>query len=127
MTVQSERRGYQDLIAWHKAIDLAEFVYQQTAKWPRDERFGLIDQVRRAAVSVPANIAEGQGRFGPKEFAHFLSIAHGSLCEAETYFVLAHRVKMLDDDAYISAMQQSAEVGRLVQGLLRKFHRPTPA
>ena len=119
-----ERRGYQDLIAWQKAVDLAALVYSLTAQWPRDERFGLTDQLQRAAVSVPANIAEGQGRSGNREFARFLSIAHGSLCEVETYFVLARRLGLIDAPAQEAVMSQAAEVGRLIQGLLRRFNRP---
>lgn len=124
MAWSMERRGYQDLIAWQKAVDLAALVYSLTALWPRDERFGLTDQLRRAAVSVPANIAEGRGRSGNREFARFFSIAHGSLCEVETYFVLTRRLGLIDAPAQEAVMSQAAEVGRLMQGLLRRFNRP---
>jgi four helix bundle protein len=84
MAVQS----YQDLTAWQKAMDLVEAVYRATQQWPRDELYGLTNQARRAAVSVPANIAEGKARFGPSEFFHRLSIALGSLHETETHLLI---------------------------------------
>ncbi|HET8626374.1 MAG TPA: four helix bundle protein, partial [Thermomicrobiales bacterium] len=73
--------GYRELIAWQKAMDLVEHVYVATGAWPSEERFGLVQQVRRAAVSVPANVAEGHGRTGSKEYLHHLSLAVGSLHE----------------------------------------------
>ncbi|HEX5499444.1 MAG TPA: four helix bundle protein, partial [Thermomicrobiales bacterium] len=76
--------GYVNLLVWQRAMDLVDVVYDATATWPRDELFGLVSQARRAAVSVPSNIAEGRGRIGPAEYVHHLSIAHGSLCEIET-------------------------------------------
>jgi four helix bundle protein len=82
----------QDLEVWQKAMHLAEQVYQLTASFPREELFGLTSQMRRAATSVPANIAEGWARRGTKEFLHFLNIAAGSLRELETYTLLAQRV-----------------------------------
>ncbi len=85
----AERRSYGDLIAWQKVMDLVSEVYRVTKDWPREEMFGLTSQVRRSAVSIPSNIAEGQGWTGPKEFVHHLSIAHGSLCEAETQLIIA--------------------------------------
>ena len=120
------QRGYQELVAWQKAIELVAMVYQGTGDWPRDEAYGLTNQARRAAVSVPANIAEGQGRGTEKEFAHHLRIAHGSLCELETYLIVARRLRYLDEPCLNGLMAQSTEVGRLVHGLLRRF-RPAPA
>ncbi|HEX4148238.1 MAG TPA: four helix bundle protein, partial [Pirellulales bacterium] len=77
-------RNYRDLIAWQKAMDLVVMVYQLTREFPTEERYGLSQQLQRAAVSVASNIAEGQGRESIREFANFLSIAHGSLREVET-------------------------------------------
>ena len=77
-------KGYQELVAWEQAMELATEVYQATRDWPREETYGLTHQVRRAVVSVPSNIAEGQGRNSPKEFLHHLGVAHGSLCEVQT-------------------------------------------
>src|SRR6476619_3552207 len=89
-------QGYQDLVAWQRAMDLTERVYRLTSTWPKGEVFGLTSQIRRAASSVPANIAEGQGRNGPKEFLHFLGIANGSMREVETYLILAFRLQYCD-------------------------------
>lgn len=118
-------RSYRDLIAWQKAMDLAEEVWTVSEGWPRAQLYGLTDQVRRAAVSIPSNIAEGQGRNGRGEFRRFLDIAHGSLCELETQLLLARRVRFLDEPTLDRLLSQSAEVGRLLQGLLRRLRTPT--
>src|SRR5262245_16300479 len=86
-------RDYRDLNAWQKAMDFAEGVYLLTRGWPSEKMYGLTIQVRRAAASVAANIAEGQGRTGSREFMHHLSIAHGSLHEVETFLLLAQRLR----------------------------------
>ena len=77
-------KSYRELMVWQKAIELVEAVYTATGSFPPQEVYGLTSQLRRAAVSVPSNIAEGQGRRSTAEFAHHLSIAYGSLCEIET-------------------------------------------
>jgi four helix bundle protein len=76
-------RSYTELIAWQKAMDLVEAIYVLSAKFPREEVYGLTTQIRRAAVSIPSNIVKGQGRWTTGEFVQFLGIAHGSLCEIE--------------------------------------------
>jgi four helix bundle protein len=102
-------RSFRDLIAWQRAIDLVEGIYVATQDWPSDERFGLTSQIRRAAVSVMANIAEGQGRTGSREFLHHLSIADGSLSEVEAHLLFAHRLRFIDE----------ATLDRLLQHLER--------
>jgi four helix bundle protein len=130
-TVDRERNearqnaGYQDLIAWQRAIEMVDLVYKFTSKWPQSEMYGLTAQIRRAAVSVPANIAEGQGRNGRKEFLHYLSIAHGSLCEVETMIIIANRQGFLDDQCRSEFLSCSREVGRLINGLYRSLSRAT--
>ena len=119
-------QSYQDLVVWQKAMDLVEMVYRSTRDWPREERFGLTDQVRRAVVSVPANVAEGQGRTGPKEFLHHLSIAKGSLHEVETLLLIARRLEYTSEATIQELMRQTTEVGRLLLGLIRSL-RPSPA
>ncbi len=114
-------QNYPDLIAWQKAMDLVEWVYEATRGWPNEDLYGLTSQVRRAAVSIPSNVAEGQGRVSPKEFAHHLSIAHGSLREVETQLLIAHRLKYMDQSTLQRLMQQASEVGRLLQGLMRSM------
>jgi four helix bundle protein len=101
-------RNYADLIAWQKAMDLVEAVYKSTQCFPREELYGLTSQPRRAAVSIPSNIAEGQGRRTDPEFLHFLSIAHGSLREAETQILIAERLKYTNADTREALLAQAA-------------------
>jgi four helix bundle protein len=110
-------KDYRGLFAWQRGMDLVEAVYQLTDHWPRTEQFGLIDQLRRAAVSVPSNIAEGQGRNSPADFARFLAIAHGSLREVETQLLIAERLGYPSKEAIDGALSLSAETGRCIQGL----------
>ena len=115
--------AFRDLVAWQKAMDLVEAVYRATESWPPDERYGLTGQVRRAAVSVPANVAEGQGRVGPQEFLHHLSIARGSLHELETHLLLAERLRYLQAELCGTLLHQTDEVGKLLSGLMRSLRR----
>ena len=112
---------FQDLLVWQRGIDLVESVYLASAGWPNSEMFGLVSQARRAAVSIPANIAEGHGRGSPKEFARFLAIARGSLRELETHLIIALRLKFLNQLEYDRTKTMCDEVGRLLQGLMRKL------
>jgi four helix bundle protein len=114
-------RSYRDLIAWQKAMDLVTGVYTVSAGWPKEEQFGLVNQARRAAVSIPANIAEGQGRRGDKEFLRFLLIAHGSLFELETHLLIAQRLTYTSDALAAPLLQQTAEIGRLLNGLIAEL------
>ncbi|MGD0515985.1 MAG: four helix bundle protein [Thermoguttaceae bacterium] len=116
-------RDYRDLIVWQKAIDLVEAVYQATTAFPREEVYGLTFQVRRAAVSVPSNIAEGHGRTSTRDFLNFLSIAHGSLKEVETQLVIAERLKYMNQRVKESLLERSTEVGRLISGLSNSLKR----
>src|SRR5687768_4503080 len=92
MPVQS----YRDLDVWQVAMDLAENCYRVTEKYPRAEMFGMTSQIRRASASIPANVAEGQGRNHTSEFIHFLGVARGSLSELETHLLLSQRVGLLE-------------------------------
>jgi four helix bundle protein len=113
--------SYRDLIAWQKAMALVRAVYLVTTEFPADERFGLTAQIRRAAVSVPSNIAEGSGRSGSREFRRGLSLAHGSLCELETQLMIGVDLGLCDPDTMGSVLEQAAEVGRIIRGLIRKL------
>ena len=115
--------SYQNLIVWQKATDFADAVYDVADAWPRDEGRGMVAQVRRAVVSIPTNIAEGQGRTGPREFLHHLSISYGSLCEVETLLPFARRRRYIDEATLRRLMQQSMEVSRLLKGLTRSLRR----
>lgn len=114
-------KSYRDLEVWKKSIKLAKAVYQLSARFPPEEKFGLTSQVRRAVISVAANIAEGSERQGNKEFLHFLSIAGGSLAETETFLVLAQELGMAGAEHTNPLLAQSAEVGRMLNGLKRSL------
>lgn len=116
-------KSYRDLETWQKAMDLVQEIYTETKSFPKEETYGLLSQIRRAAVSIPSNIAEGQGRDSTKEFLHFLSIAYGSLCELETQMVIANRLGYLSQQAYDHLEEKSSRVGRLINGLSNSLRR----
>lgn len=116
-------RNFRDLLVWQRSMDLVESVFALTKAWRWLDQKSLGDQLRRAAVSVPSNIAEGQGRLTDAEFANRLRIAHGSLREVETQLLIAHRMgigKQEDIDNALSLVQQT---GQLMQGLMRALAR----
>ena len=111
---------YKKLIVWQKAKELVKAVYVLTRKFPTDERYALTDQIRRAVVSIPSNIAEGYGRASNADYAHFLAIARGSLYETLTQLEIA------EDLGYVSEIPESldslaAEVGRMLGAMLKKY------
>jgi four helix bundle protein len=116
-------KSFSDLIAWQKAMDFAEAVYKASACFPKEEIYGLRSQLRKSAVSVPSNIAEGQGRKSTSEFRRFLSIAYGSLCEAQTQTLLAQRFGYLTKPAAEQISSQGEEVGRIINGLYDSLPR----
>lgn len=116
-------RNYKDLLAWQKAMDLVESVYNLTKQFPTEERYGLTSQLRRAVVSVPSNIAEGQGRHSDNEFRRFLSIAHGSLREVETQLLIATRLRYLEESDAQPAHELCEETGRIINGLIRSLRK----
>jgi len=118
---------YTDLQVWQAAMDLAEDVYRITKNFPKEERYGLTIQVRRAAVSAPSNIAEGKGRSSDKELAQFLCHSRGSLFEIETQINLARRLGYLDAQQVDTVLRNTARVGQLLNGLLRAFRPPSAA
>lgn len=117
--MRREKRRHHDLQVWSDALDLVEAVYRVTASFPPDERFGLTSQLRRAAVSVPSNIAEGSARKTRAELLHFLHIARGSLAEIETQLQISRRLKYLgDDDALDELLERAfARLGALLNSL----------
>ncbi|GAB4526384.1 MAG: four helix bundle protein [Amphiplicatus sp.] len=114
-------KSFEDLDIWKKALDLTEAVYRASAKWPGEEKFCLTQQIRRAAASIPANIAEGAERQGPREFLRFLSIARGSLAETKTFLILAERLAYMDLEQGMALKSQLDEVGRMLSGLSRSL------
>ncbi|MBI3478142.1 MAG: four helix bundle protein [Acidobacteria bacterium] len=111
-------RSYRDLIAWQKAMKLVTGIYSSTHRFPSEERFGITNQLRRAAVSVPSNIAEGQARFSQKEFHHFLSQARGSLVEIETQLMIARDLKYLHPGKTEALLALTEELGKILNGLI---------
>ena len=114
-------KNYKDLIAWQRAMDLVEMVYLLTQRFPKEELYGLTSQIRRAVVSIPSNIAEGEGRNSPNEFVRFLSIAYGSLREVETQLLIAVRLKYLAQEDIAEAHHLCDETGRILNGLMNKL------
>ena len=102
-----------ELKIWQKAIDLAVDVYKATVSFPPDERFGLTSQIRRAAVSIPSNIAEGAGRNSNKEFCNFLGIANGSSYELQTQIVISNKLGLLKDDVLNDLVKQTEELQKM--------------
>jgi four helix bundle protein len=110
-------RPHEKLDVWKKAVELVLSVYDETRQFPIDERFGLTSQIRRAAVSIPANIAEGAARRSRREFANFLSIAQGSASELETELLIAHRLHYLDEANYLKLLREIDDISRMITGL----------
>jgi four helix bundle protein len=117
-------RTHKDLDAWKKSIELVERIYSITKQFPQEELYGLTSQLRRAAVSIPSNIAEGAARGSKKDFLRFLHVALGSACEVETQMIIAQRLNYLDDTDTIE--EQLEAVRRLILGLIRYLRREDP-
>lgn len=114
-------RNYRELVVWQKAMAVVTQVYRVSSKWPAQERFGLIPQARRCAVSVASNIAEGEGRGSDQDFVRFLWIAHGSLRELETPLLIAEELEFSARVQIRSLLSACEEVGRMIQGLIRRL------
>lgn len=112
---------YKDLNSWQKAMDLTTEIYRLTKKLPKDELYGLTNQMRRAAVSIPSNIAEGNARFSTKEYLHFLSIARGSVAEIETQLLLCVRLGYLTQEDLEAALSSQNEVERMLNSMITKL------
>ena len=113
---------YKELQVWQKAMDLVVEIYKISKLLPKEEVYGISDQLRRAAVSSPSNIAEGQSRNSAKEFIQFLSIARGSLAELETQLLICTKVNMLSEDNIAEAQNITTEVGKMIKGLMNKLN-----
>ena len=113
--------GYRDLVVWQKAMGLAEATYRLTRRFPNEEKFGLTPQARRAAVSVPANIAEGYGRGTRPAYVSFVRIAQGSLKELETHIILAERIGLCATADTKSLLAEAVEIGRMLRSLISKL------
>jgi four helix bundle protein len=111
-------QSYRDLVAWQKAMQLVTEIYHVSKNFPAEERYGLTNQLRRAAVSVPSNIAEGQARFSRKEFHRFLCTARGSLGEVETQIDIAMNLGYATQAQRATLLKAASELGRILNGLL---------
>ncbi len=114
-------KSYRDLIVWRKSVQLTKRIYEITGKFPREEQFGLVTQLRRAAVSVPSNIAEGQARKKTGEFIRFISYSEGSLAEIDTQLVLSINLGFCDTTQVQDLFESIAELRRMLSGLRQKL------
>ena len=114
-------QSYRDLVLWQRGMGLAEVCYRVTASFPRDEIYGMTTQIRRAATSVPANIAEGHGRESTGSFVQFLRVAQGSVKELETHLLLAERVGIAEAEVVKPVLAECDEIGRMLRALIRSL------
>jgi four helix bundle protein len=119
-------RTYRDLLVWQRAMDLVVIAYHLSKRLPKDELYGLTSQMRRAATSVPANIAEGQGRRYTTEFLNFLGIANGSLFELETHVLASQRLGFLNASDVNECLTIASETGKMLAGLRRSLENRKP-
>jgi four helix bundle protein len=124
--MSSPVRTYRDLLVWQRAMDLVVVAYRVSKRLPKDELYGLTSQIRRAATSVPANIAEGQGRRYTTEFLHFLGIANGSLFELETHVLASQRLGFLSNSDVNECLTIASETGMMLAGLRRSLENRKP-
>lgn len=114
-------RSYQDMVVWNKGVDLIAEIYKLTQSLPANEQFGLTSQMRRAAISVPANVAEGFGRCHAKDFTRFLLIANGSVKELETHLHVCARLGYLQQRQIDTAMNLSTEISKIIFSIKGKL------
>lgn len=114
-------KSHRDLIVWQKAMLLVKEIYRASSRFPEDERFGLTSQVRRAAVSIPSNIAEGRARSTKKDYLHFLHIALGSSAELETQLEIARELSFLSDSEHTTTLRALEEVRRMLIAMMVKM------
>ena len=119
----SEIKSYRDLQVWQRAMDLAVACYDVTRDFPKSETYGMASQIRRASVSIPANIAEGFGRDSTGNFVSFLRVSQGSLKELETHLLLSIRVGLSEQQSVDPLLQQCDELGRMLRAYIRSIQR----
>ena len=126
MSENSPIKSHRDLIVWQKAVKLVVMLYDLTKGFPKEETYGLISQIRRAATSIPANIAEGQGRRLKGEYQHFLGNARGSLWELDTHIEVSFLLGFITEPQYQATRAQMDEIGRMLNGLMRSISDSSP-
>jgi four helix bundle protein len=119
----NEVRSYRDLVAWQKAVEMVTEIYRFSQTFPKEEMFGLISQIRRAAVSIPSNIAEGHGRLSRKEYIYFWGNARRSLAELETQVTIARNLGFLEEAKMNRVLEEAGELGRILNGLLASLRK----
>jgi four helix bundle protein len=119
--MEKKTQNYKDLVVWQKGIALAKVIYGLTSTFPGEEKFGLVSQMRRAAVSIPSNIAEGQARHTTGEFIQFISHAEGSVAELETQLILSIELGFANADGAKAAFVLLDDIRRMLNGLRRKL------
>jgi len=118
-------KSHKDLDVWKRSVDLVTCIYEITKDFPKDEIYGITNQIRRSAVSIPSNISEGAGRNHSKEFVQFLHISLGSLSELETQIIISENIKYLSKDDSIKIQNELAELRKMILGLIRHLNTKT--
>lgn len=116
-------KSHKELVVWQKSMDLVVLIYELTSKFPKSELFGITSQMRRAAISIPSNIAEGWGRKSSKEYLQFMSIAYGSALELETQLILSKRLKLAEEQDFEKAETVLLEVLKMLNSMTNKSRR----
>ena len=114
-------RSFKDLLIWQKSIELVTFVYKVTTKFPKEEKYGLVSQMGRSAISIPSNIAEGHMRTTNRDFRQFISIARGSCAELETQGIIAYKLGYITEDNYQSLMTRTEEMAKMLSSFYSKL------
>ncbi|CAN5295972.1 four helix bundle protein [soil metagenome] len=117
-------KSYKDLLVWQKGVDLACDIHQLTRLFPKEEAYRLTSQIIRASSSIPANLAEGNGRGTRRDYAHFVSIARGSAAELETFLIIIQRLNLAPADRVQALLDRTEEVGRMLNALRSKLAAP---
>lgn len=120
---ENNARTHRDLDVWKKSIDLVTLIYKFTANYPKDEMYGLTSQIRRCAVSIPSNIAEGSARTTRKDFSHFLAIALGSVAELETQLIISKNLNYLPETVLNELMPELISIRRMTLGLRKSINK----
>ena len=116
-----EQANYQELLVWQKAMRLTVVIYKLVKKLPKEELYSLSDQMRRAVISIPSNIAEGQNRYTKKDFTHFLIIARGSKAELKTQLLICVEISYLNETEILEAINLLTETGKMLNSLINKL------
>ena len=114
-------RKYKDLKIWIRSVDLATEIYELTSKFPAEEKFGLISQMRRCSISISSNIAEGAGRSSDKDFKRFLDISYGSLYELQTQLIISNNLRFVDDELFEKVEREIIEIQKMVFTYAKRF------